>query len=89
MSEVCIESVTSQFHKMLELPVIRSGPPEDCDVGNRRLNLGEVLAVLSDECNDALNGRMDGSHMSSKIMWPPMEHSSPLTVKSVSAKSNR
>ena len=47
MSEVCIESVTSQFHKMLELPVIRSG----------RLNLGEVLAVLSDECDVALNGR--------------------------------
>jgi hypothetical protein len=44
---------------MLELSVIRSGPPEDCDVGNRRLNLGEVLAVLSDECNDAewTNGR--------------------------------
>jgi hypothetical protein len=57
MSEVCIESVTSQFHKMLELPVILSGPPEDRDVANRRLNLGEVLAVLSDECDDALNGR--------------------------------
>jgi len=42
---------------MLELPVIRSGPPEDRDVANRRLNLGEVLAVLSDECDDALNRR--------------------------------
>src|SRR5215472_7069047 len=51
-----VDSIASKLYEMLELAVIRSDMPEDRDVGSRCLDVREVPAVRSNECDDALNG---------------------------------
>lgn len=45
----------TKFHKVLELPVVRSGMSEDRTVGHRSFNVLEVRSVRADECDGSLN----------------------------------
>jgi hypothetical protein len=45
----------TKIHKVLELPVIRSGMSEDRNVGHRSFNVFEVRSVRADECDGSLN----------------------------------